>query len=134
VLLDRAITAAGSSSQQVAYALDVSRDWVRQRRDPEQPAALTLGDLLALRRRAPSVWREVVRELVALDAESRGPGLSPLAHVARVAAEAGDVARVTAEALADGRLDAREVEVVAREVGQAIAALEAMARDLRGGR
>lgn len=83
----------------------------------------------------PTLYAAIVTGLVErIDEQPRPVALSPLQHVARVAAESGDVARVTAEALSDGEVSSSERSSIVREARQAIAALEAMVRDLEAGR
>lgn len=130
-LLDRALVSCGVSQAQVASAIGVCRERVRDWCDADKEPAITLRDLVVVMRRLPTLGAELVRAQANLVDERRGPGLAPLAHVARVSAEAGDLARTVSEALADGDLDAAERERIDRELAHVISAAEAARRDLR---
>lgn len=117
-----ALTAAGATIAALGRAIGVSesraRCWL---------ASINLRHILA----APaSVRREIARALVADEAPRSH--LPPLAHVARLMSEAGDVARAAVDAGAE--VDEAERARLDRELGELGAAVERARADLRGGR
>lgn len=103
----------------------VAHQHVAQWRDPDAPRAMSFADALAL----PAGLRRALAELLA------GPGHAvvrlPEGHteacdlraISSMQREASDVVAKHLDALADGRLDAREGEVLERECDELIASV-----------
>lgn len=65
-LFSRAIENCRLSNAQVASAIGVSRERVNDWADADDPASLTLRDLLVLQRRLPTLYAEVLAQLAEL--------------------------------------------------------------------
>lgn len=130
-VLERALRDSGVSERQLAYLCGVSRSRVRAWLEPASGASLSLHRIIGLAERAPTFWRALMRQLLELADEQPGPGLDPRAHVGLVAAELGDVARVTTTAMADGRVDEDEAADIDRELAQVERAASTARKDLR---
>jgi hypothetical protein len=131
-LVERALSVCGLSVGQLAMALGVGKERARDMLDPDV-AGVGLGDVVVMQRRLPSAYREIVRQLGELDSAARGPGLSPLAHVARLSEELGQAAGAITECLADGALDDDERARIDRKLAD-IETAAAARRDLRSDR
>lgn len=127
-LLVRAMQTAGAAVPELMAALECSEAHARHLRTGE--ATLAVRDVLALRARAPRLYRAYVDELAAGAPDARRQGLDPARHVALIAVELGDVGREVAAALVDGRIDDEERVRLVRELGQLVEAARRALADL----
>ena len=122
------------SASQAAELLGASRSLIRMMATPGSPKRVWLGDVLVLGDESPRIRETLLRALAERWDERPGPGLQPLAHIARIAQELGQLAERTQAALADGRVDVREADELDRELVHIEEAARAARKDLRRGR
>lgn len=123
--LARLFLAHDLTDREVERLTGVAHQHVAQWRDPDAPRAMSFADALGL----PAALRRALAELLA------GPGHAvvqlPAEHteacdlraIASMQRESADVVAKHLDALADGRLDAREGEALERECDELIAAV-----------
>lgn len=119
---------AGMTSSVIAAGLGVSRQFTDKWFDRRHEASITLRDLLAVRRKFPAFWTDLVRQLEALGSEPPPSRLPHATHGLLVAGEAGDVARAMVcptSSRAEKRKELREVIAAAE---RALADLDAEER------
>jgi len=129
-LVARAFASTGTSNCAFATALSVGESAVRAWKDPGDPAAMTIGDLMAGSRR---VRAAVAHLLLALDRPAAG--VSPAHHgllvAETVSAVCGALREVTDPSSAGGaRLTREERRRVRGAVERARAELDSLERDL----
>lgn len=130
-ILSSAIVASGASLRAVAFALGLeSHSPVGNWTDQAHGAAISLRDLIALRRAWPSLYAEVVRQLVDAAPQPARARLCVTRHALLVGSEAGDVAREAAAATADGKLEPAERARLRRELVEVIEASRRALADL----
>lgn len=125
-LMADTLAASGVSQEQLARRLGVSRALVRKWLAGEAGPSRWC---VRMAERMPRTYRELLRRLVALE-QPTAARLGLLQSVANVHTECADVVAVVHRAVLDGSVDESERRAMLREIAQAIAALEAMRREV----
>lgn len=119
------------SAQQIAHKIGVGYQILLNKVNPTNEGnKLSLRETWALAHATENVgiFRIILEDLgyVMRRSEAEKPDTDILGAFLAIAVESGDVARVTKDALADGRISPREKSSIRREVEENIAALETL--------
>jgi hypothetical protein len=113
-----------SGEKGVAEIVGVSKTYWQAVCDSEDTATADMRDLARIRRRAPTVFRELLKSWLAATAPAPCTPHDTFRAFLSVASESGDVSRAFERAMANRRIDPEDVAPLCEQADEAIAALE----------